>query len=195
MRKNNSKLKARLVPRFGLRAMLMSILLIAVVLAIASLQQQKHNALAQLKDAENALAQLKTKEAVLSRFQAKEAMLARLDALGASLFYKGNRGDPLLYDMLGERYALDPIRVELYQIPYMRPEEFGDDDAAAIVVLEDLEWLVLMDATKLTDAGLAHLGKLSRLERLDLEGSAVTEAGVEAFRRAYPNVRVYSDFD
>ncbi len=47
-----------------------------------------------------------------------------------------------------------------------------------------------LDATQLTDAGLAQLKGLSTLKNLSLTKTKVTSSGVEALRKALPQVAV-----
>ena len=92
--------------------------------------------------------------------------------------------------LFGERYGAEPVEIQLFACPQMRAAEFTDAEAAAISQLEELTWLVLMD-TKLTDAGLRHLHRLTKLGRLDVEGTLVTEVGVADLKRVLPNCKVY----
>jgi hypothetical protein len=41
-----------------------------------------------------------------------------------------------------------------------------------------------------TDAGLGHLSGLTRLKYLNLEGTGVTDAGVQDLRKALPTARI-----
>jgi hypothetical protein len=52
------------------------------------------------------------------------------------------------------------------------------------------KWLALID-TSFTDAGLKHLAGLNKLERVDLEGSRVTDSGVAALEQVLPSARIY----
>jgi hypothetical protein len=44
--------------------------------------------------------------------------------------------------------------------------------------------------TRISDAGLPSLYGLQKLERLDLSDTAVTQAGVDAFKQAVPDCQV-----
>ena len=48
-----------------------------------------------------------------------------------------------------------------------------------------------LSGTRITDAGLNHLSGLTNMKRLGLFGTRVTETGVDAFRRAHPDCRVF----
>ncbi len=71
----------------------------------------------------------------------------------------------------------------------MHPEKFTDDDAEQMTALSELTWVVLYD-TRITDAALAHFKLLPKLQRLDLEGTAVTEAGVKALLEERPQLTI-----
>ncbi|MFP6657003.1 MAG: hypothetical protein VB853_02415 [Pirellulales bacterium] len=47
-------------------------------------------------------------------------------------------------------------------------------------------WSVTLNNTKVTDAGLAHLSGLTKLERLWLTRTQVTDAGVKKLQQALP---------
>ena len=55
--------------------------------------------------------------------------------------------------------------------------------------LSQLENLSL-ETTAISDAGLAQLKDLSHLETLNLKGTMATDAGVQAFQKAMPNTKV-----
>jgi len=50
-----------------------------------------------------------------------------------------------------------------------------------------------LNETAVTDAGLAHLSELTHLERLSLEGTAVTPAGVDGLHGALPKCEIRWD--
>jgi internalin A len=60
---------------------------------------------------------------------------------------------------------------------------------AHLTRLTNLTFLWL-DDTQVTDAGLAHLKGLSKLTQLNLHGSQVTDAGVNELQRALPNLNI-----
>jgi hypothetical protein len=126
-----------------------------------------------------------------------------LEGLGASIVYDYQRSDSAasvpdalppgsrwLRSLLGEHYASEPIEIQLFSDRGMSPDKFGDDEAEQIGLFTELEWLVLFD-TKLTDAGLRHLKGLTKLRRLDIERTDVTEAGVNKLQQSLPEVDVY----
>ena len=47
-----------------------------------------------------------------------------------------------------------------------------------------------MKETGITDAGLAHLKGLTKLKRISLEETQVTDAGVKALQKALPDCEV-----
>jgi Leucine-rich repeat (LRR) protein len=48
-----------------------------------------------------------------------------------------------------------------------------------------------LNDTQISDAGLTHLQGLTRLERLDLHGTQVSDAGVNELRKALPHVDIF----
>ncbi len=46
------------------------------------------------------------------------------------------------------------------------------------------------ETSAITDAGLAQLTDLTHLETLNLKGTQVTDAGVQAFEKAMPKTKV-----
>jgi len=142
-----------------------------------------------------------------SRSMRKRQATATIERLGGSIEYdykwKGYGTSRQWYDYraeppgpvwlrraLGENYFAEPVEIQLFADPKMHPEQFGDREAAQIAVCSELQWLVLMD-TSITDAGLRHLRALTKLSRLDLEGTRVTEAGVAELQRALPQCKVF----
>jgi internalin A len=47
-----------------------------------------------------------------------------------------------------------------------------------------------LSRTKITDAGLAHLRSLTKLQDLNLVDTSVTRAGVQRLQKAMPAVRI-----
>lgn len=101
-------------------------------------------------------------------------------------------GPRWIRQLLGDHFRANVVEVQLFAGSKKRPEAFTDAEAKQLSVLTEIKWLVLMD-TKLTDTGLKHLGTLKKLERLDVEGSPVTEAGVQGLHRALPKARIFYD--
>jgi hypothetical protein len=147
--------------------------------------------------------------ALTAHYRKKERAIARLLNLGASVSFdhEWSATPPLVFDdaelpgnsflrlLLGEHYAANPVEVQLFAgNREMRPDLFTDDDAALLASIPSIKWLVLYD-TRLTDVGLAQLARITSLERLDIEGTLVSAEGVEAFRIARSDVKVFSDSD
>jgi Leucine-rich repeat (LRR) protein len=65
----------------------------------------------------------------------------------------------------------------------------GDDAGAGLASIPNLAVLDLTE-TKISDATLRALGAARKLRHLYLAGTAVTDAGVDAFRRAHPECEV-----
>jgi hypothetical protein len=57
-----------------------------------------------------------------------------------------------------------------------------DEDVAALASMSQLEWLDLSGNPEITDQGLAHLAKCTRLRCLTLTGTSVTPAGIGALK-------------
>lgn len=130
----------------------------------------------------------------------QDRAIARLESLGAMVVFDYQWKAPGIWDPNAKPPSAwerrlgfgrgSVVEVQLFAGRGMRPEQFSDDDAALIAHLRDLEWLVLMD-TKLSDKGLEHLARLGKLERLDVEGSRVTEQGGAALQKRIPGLVVY----
>ena len=99
-------------------------------------------------------------------------------------------GSVHLKKLFGEHYASNPVEVQLFAGKGMRPEKFTDADAKSISRFSELTWLVLQDSG-LTDEGIKHFKRLKKLDRLDIEGTAVTKRRVSELKTALPKVRVY----
>lgn len=138
-----------------------------------------------------------------NRLFARSRAIRDLEALGASITYDyqwgqdgawrpsaSAPGSVWLKRLLGDDYLARAVEVQLFTGPKMSPHRFTDEHASRLAALADLKWLVLMD-TKLTDDGLRCLARLRKLERLDIEGTTVTETGVHEFRQSLPNVKVF----
>lgn len=137
------------------------------------------------------------------KMRRQQRAIRAIEALGGSIGYEHQwsdagdwiegakwPGNTLLRRVLGNEYCSKPIEVQLFADAAMRPENFDDIAAEKIGALIDLKWLVLMD-TSVTNEGLKHFASLRKLERLDLEGSRVTEEGVRRLQHALPRVQVH----
>jgi hypothetical protein len=56
--------------------------------------------------------------------------------------------------------------------------------------LARLEYLDLVDSSRITDASLEHLKTLTHLQYLNIKGTMITDAGVRGLRRALPKVTI-----
>jgi hypothetical protein len=144
----------------------------------------------------------------ISRIQKKTKAIAAIEQLGGTVDYDyRHRFDPLakynpnaaapgpllLRNLLGENCFANVVEVQLFggKTPQGRAQ-FSDNEAAHLAVFSELRWLVLID-TSITDDGLKHLVDLKKLERLDLEGTRVTEAGVRALHATLPRAQIFFD--
>jgi hypothetical protein len=73
---------------------------------------------------------------------------------------------------------------------YRPDSKIKDADLEYLKRLTRLEDLSLRN-TQVTDAGLEHLKGLTRLEWLELRGTNVTDEGVKRFQKALPNCEIY----
>jgi len=136
----------------------------------------------------------------------REHAIERLRELGASISFdqkwtKDGRwiqdskppGNWFLMQIRGKHYAVEPVEIQLFDgLPTMRPKEFADDDAALLTFFPKLKWIVLIN-TSLTDDGLQLLQEIPALERVDAEGTFVTEHGARTFRLSRPDVAIFVD--
>lgn len=84
-------------------------------------------------------------------------------------------GAPPLADRLA-KLASNPwlVSLDLYRV------DVTDADVISIASMSQLEWLNLSGNPKITDTGIAHLARCTRLRYLDLDGTRVTPAGIAA---------------
>ncbi len=187
--------------QFGLKQMLLCVLLVAAGVSLWAMNRERENALSRLEQAKDELAQLENANQALAQLALKERAILRLKELRATIrwhFQVGPNGglvtqdtipgEPWLKQVLGEHYAVKPTHVELSDYANMNSRAFTDSDAELISHLDSIDWLVLRE-TQLTDEGLMHLGKISELGRIDVSSPHLTDKGAQAFRDAYPNVR------
>jgi len=68
----------------------------------------------------------------------------------------------------------------------------GDEHLAELTELPAMKRVksLMLNDTAVTDAGLAHLSRLTNLRGLDLRGTRVTEEGVAQLQRALPNCKI-----
>ena len=72
---------------------------------------------------------------------------------------------------------------------YLESTRVGDAGLVHLARLTSLETLTL-SGTRITDAGLVHLKGLAGLRALDLSWTEVSEAGIEDLRRALPGIEI-----
>ena len=70
------------------------------------------------------------------------------------------------------------------------PQDCSDADLAHLKGLTKLQTLDLW-GTSVTDAGLAHLNGLTKLQRLVLRDTQVSDAVIEKLQKALPRCRIF----
>ena len=73
---------------------------------------------------------------------------------------------------------------------FMTPEKFTDTDAERLAACTEIRLLVLAD-TNLTDVGLHYFQSMHKLQRLYVQGTHVTKAGIDDLHGALPNTRIF----
>ncbi|MBL4687051.1 MAG: hypothetical protein JKY37_20815 [Nannocystaceae bacterium] len=86
--------------------------------------------------------------------------------------------------------------VHLAEFEYLRRLRLFDADITdeTLKLVADLKYLKLLDlcgAKAITDAGIAELAGLHKLEKLGLSETSVTDAGVKKLQRALPDCVIY----
>ncbi|WDI42394.1 hypothetical protein [Bremerella sp. P1] len=66
-----------------------------------------------------------------------------------------------------------------------------DDDLAELSTMPNLIHLVLSENRNITDAGLVHLASIKSLEELGLQGTGVTQEGVDKLQAELPNCEIF----
>jgi internalin A len=79
----------------------------------------------------------------------------------------------------------------IQEVLVLNATQVTDAGLAHLSGLMTLERLTLV-ATQVTDAGLAHLTGLTGLETLNLSETQVTDAGISELQKALPNCRILS---
>jgi beta-lactamase regulating signal transducer with metallopeptidase domain/5-hydroxyisourate hydrolase-like protein (transthyretin family) len=74
---------------------------------------------------------------------------------------------------------------------FLHKGQATDEALASVANLKDLEMLFLWDAHKVTDAGVKHLARLTKLQVLHLENSQIGDGALELFARL-PAIRELS---
>ena len=102
------------------------------------------------------------------------------------------RVDLKYYEVSDDEVAL--LAQVLRAFPQLKSLEFKstkitDAGLAHLARMSQLQSLVLENAV-ITNDGLMHIKQLTKLERLDLKGTKVTEAGIVEFRKTLPNARI-----
>lgn len=97
---------------------------------------------------------------------------------------------------VNEKAFYDPTRVSLgpmnWGYDYSRPILDADIEALAdhLALFSNLKLLDLRECRQVTDRGVAALPYLAKLKDIQLEGTSVTEKGVEALRLRYPGAKI-----
>jgi hypothetical protein len=97
---------------------------------------------------------------------------------------------------VGEKAFYDPIRISLgpnctgYDPGHPVRDADLEQLAEYLVLFPNLEILDLRDCRQVTDRGVVALPYLTKLKDIQLEGTAVTEKGLETLRRRYPDAEI-----
>jgi hypothetical protein len=139
---------------------------------------------------------------IIKHYRNHDRAIAKLESLGAIVSFDFQTSDNKTFDrnavppgkpwaqtILGKYYKANPVSVELYAGPGMRPKEFTDQDIDPMIEFTYLARLVLQD-TSLTDRGLEECDRFSNVTFLDLTGTAVTPHAVEVFEQKNPITEV-----
>ncbi len=103
--------------------------------------------------------------------QSKAMMRCMIKAASSSNLPRINRGNPLIL------------------IDYGGHPDFQDSWIDHALVFTELKALRFND-TAISDAGVARLGTLKKLEKLELKRTRVSEAAVTALKKSLPNLQV-----
>jgi hypothetical protein len=137
----------------------------------------------------------------------KELAIHRIRACGGEVFFEHQwaapgvwrpdaklPGDPRLCFLLGKHYAAHPVEVQLFASGDSYPEQFTDLDAMLLMTFTKVRWLVLYD-TSITDASFPFIQHCRALERLDVQGTKITQAGAERLKQQFGRrLDVYGDY-
>jgi hypothetical protein len=87
-------------------------------------------------------------------------------------------GPQWLRNLFGDRFAADVVEVQLYNC-----DQVTDNDLCRLSVLRNLKFFGLVNAPRVTHAGLLPLEKLQGLEKLYLVAAPVTDRGLEKLKQ------------
>ncbi len=122
-----------------------------------------------------------------SRVHRQKQSIARVKELGGLVAFDHNMragtwsnqpsGPPLwLTNILGEEWFQKVVLIN-----FDEGSDPTDDDLAVLQGLPDVREITLFDRSRITDAGLIHLGRLKHLEKLPLHGTGVRGPGLRHF--------------
>jgi hypothetical protein len=176
--------------RFGLRTLLLAVLIAALGMAWINLARRQHDAVQALRASNPGVTVLYGSERPGdSGSQTSWGQWARRN-LGAD-YVSTARGVELFYATDADLARVGQLSA-LKWLSLVRSVDLTDAGLAHLPGLTKLETLILLDAEQVTDEGLRHLESLSRLKRLriDLGRREVSSAAQERLRRALPHCKI-----
>jgi len=89
---------------------------------------------------------------------------------------------------------IEPLKVCPVKHLYFSSSGLTDADAAVFTLFPQLEFLALTYNSEITDASLDVFETISTLQYLNVRYTGVTEAGIEAFQKKRPDVKLRTDW-
>ena len=146
-------------------------------------------------------------------FRGRRAAIAAIDGLNGSISYKENGPSWLRKFISDEKFFWNPVAVrfspndpvtddELQSVinhlmkfndmTYLNLDRSQITDAGLAQLLPLADKLESLDirGTRVSDDGIAHLQRLSRLTLLRLKDSAISTAGIEKIRKSLPSCKL-----
>jgi hypothetical protein len=109
------------------------------------------------------------------------AAVSAIKAAGGFVMYDAQPAAPAwMGNLFGEEYCRRATGVCFWsnEVTYPSPPTVKDDGLTSVEELHDLKTLIIDKCDRLTAAGLKHLGRLGKLESLDLQGIDIADGGL-----------------
>jgi hypothetical protein len=157
-------------PRFGVRSLLLSVLVVSVPLGWIAWEMERAT---------------RQREAIaaLKRLGARVGTDYPDDVVWRWMAHRKPATQIWLVERLGNDFFFPVVTVECFITP------FGDEEAILLRSLPMLEELYLSD-TQISDKSVKHLAGLNRLKLLVVMDTQVTDEGARRLQRALPNCQV-----